>query len=146
MKIDQIPLSTKEGDVVSCVIANTEQFFIIKNNQLLTLDGRHPCFILDHFKADWKIIPAEPKVLTAEEIENKFEDGSTVMDIIEYARQNYRLERDLEFRPLIEVTEKFISHANGFNYHCDGGGYGFIKSWHESFTNALEDLKPLNDE
>jgi hypothetical protein len=61
MNINQIPFSCKEGDVVCCDIANTRQFFVIKNNQLLTLDGRHPVYLLDHFKADYQIVPVDPK-------------------------------------------------------------------------------------
>ena len=111
--------------------------------------------ISDHWREDipedWLRDVKEPKVLTADEwlYDNAQPYSNPIRmqlaPIFNAGHKNGRLEMRLQFRPLIEVTEKFISHANGFNYHREGS-YGFMKSWHESFTNALENLKPLNDE
>lgn len=142
MKIDQIPTTCKENDVVCCDIANKRQFFVVKNNQLLTMDGRHPCFILDHFVADYELVEAEPDVLTAEEwIEKRREmykhprgftwHDKDIFQACEFFHQNGRLERDLEVRPAIE----YLNALNSVDqYACN------------QLPIILKNLKPLNED
>ena len=88
---------------------------------------------------EWQVKKAEPKVLTAKEIENKFEDGSTVMDIIEYARQNYRLERDLELRPVIDALDKTLESIACEDQYQKTTAY-------KTLVACFENLKPLKTE
>ncbi len=144
------------------------------------MDGRHPVFILDHFKADYKIIPAETKpknrdemkeffteafkdspfitpdifiplsekpkwveidkvkearsqleierlkpapesekILTPKDIVEKVQSEaktrawniSETYECIRYARDNYRLERDLEVRRLLSAVIDFCKEC-----------------------------------
>ncbi len=93
---------------------------------------------------EWQIIPAEPKVLTAEQIvdsvnneyvkirEEDFLTYQTAIQIAKLGQKNGRLERDLQSRPLVESIQKYIDDDN--------------IQWHKSgIEEALQNLKPLNN-
>jgi hypothetical protein len=58
----------------------------------------------------WKIIPAKPKVLTAEECLHEYSGRIEAADYIagfEDGKPQGRLERDLELRPVFEAVEEY---------------------------------------
>lgn len=98
--------------------------------------NEHPCLNCSVRPTWYNFIPAESKVLTAEEIAEKivFNNGTPFRaDVIKYGNtmhQNGKLERDLEVRPMIEAVKEFFSEDNSLG--CDDILY------------ELENLKPLN--
>lgn len=79
-----------------------------------------PCFL----KLEGEIIPAEPKVLTAEDMFDHLYSGHKDMDKVCFApfnmiafgmkmHQNGRLERDLELRPLLKKLSQLIEIFHG---------------------------------
>lgn len=93
----------------------------------------------------WQIIPAEPKVLTTEEIiEKNLKEYNTrpdyyseALSILSIARDNYRLERDLEVRPLTKAIENAI-HVMGDNTGDFGSAIGLV-------SQELKNIKPLKE-
>ncbi len=93
-------------------------------------------------KNDWEIIKKEPKILNVREIiaSTMQRDGEMAMECeyrrIRMAMQNGRLERDLEFRPLIDSVSKLFDKA-------DHDGVSKIT---QKIFDEFENLKPLNKE
>jgi hypothetical protein len=80
-----------------------------------------------------KIIPAEPKVLSADELFKKMRLNSihTEVEYGEAMHQNGRLERDLELMPLIDAIKSPCSN---------------VDDWLRLVGNEVENIKPLNSD
>ncbi len=152
MRIDELCEKAKHKDLLECDSRETgKQEFILWFNQILTRDKRHPVFISAHFKTNtWKIIPAEPKVLTVEEIvdsmnseyisinRDDFLTYQVAIQITKLGHQNGRLERDLEIRPLSNLFKGLATELKFFPEKQHS-----IKAYLDKIDSALENLKPL---
>lgn len=96
----------------------------------------------------WQVIPAESKVLTADQIRTKVraEDpintksvGTVMYECADYGIESGRLERDLEYKELIEAVGKVLSWEPG---KIKVGDFGYTDL--HNLLNALKNLKPLN--
>lgn len=111
-------------DLGDCAVAN-------KKSELINSDI--PCEVA--VSKTWKVIPAEPKVLTYDKwvIKNHTNQNDWEIGYIRIAfeagHQNGRLERDLEVRPVIEKVERCMQLPS-----CN------------DFSMVMNNLKPLNKE
>ena len=143
----------KPGDIFRPDDEHFSSFEAIKDEDRVRFDaiGPGPSKHRDkvHFFADFmcltgKIIRAEPKVLSPEEILEKHKNGysaqlyhSTVLIMLREARENFRLERDLELRSLVEKVSSLF--YPGCNWRIDPDQAKELQS-------VLENLKPLNQD
>ena len=107
------------------------------------VDGEHFRIHVDHFvKSRWQIIPAEPKVLSAEEIfikvTNNSDPGGWTSDDIKYAIKKSAKNQCLNHKELREAVSIWISGLACLDLeHAPNA-----KRVKEAFKN----LKPLNTE
>ena len=106
-----------------------------------------PCTVFkmvkDSLSDKWQVQKAEPKVLTVEECFKKYsirqmeKDFAPGRDYFHFGfgdgKGQGRLERDLEVRPVVKAIQKY-QNDDSIEFHESG------------IFEALENLKPLNDE
>ena len=92
--------------------------------------------------------PAEPMVLSVEEILEKYTEkykdtrswsDHEVMAVIKFCRTNFRLERDIEYKPIAEAINAPLWIAPEMI------ALGEVVAWHAKLVTALRNLKPLEE-
>jgi hypothetical protein len=118
---------------------NDYEMIMNQTMQLVWPGGGNVSMSPAHLNLEGEIIPAEPKVLTAEEFigkgynhpveEQRYHYEDMVM-IANRFHKNGRLERDLELRPLVKAVKE---------YHV-----GMSRNSITDVIDAIENLPPLN--
>jgi hypothetical protein len=110
----------------------------VKGDPIESQDHILPTQALDK---GWKIMPAEPKVLSVEEMfTNTFDEHHPlygykrfIIDLLKAVHNNGRLERDLELKPLLDFIGK---HSPGDRID--------VSRLYEIYVD-IENLKPVED-
>jgi hypothetical protein len=142
VKLKDAGIEMKQGDRFKFESPGMDN--LCRNGKTLTwisIDGREVSLteFLRYINYEGKIIKAEPRVLTDDEIINMCADHGTYAEWdredIRYAAQishkNGRLERDIELRPAIEAMRLAIE-----NDYCNA-------EYERRLNTALENIPPL---
>ena len=140
MRLHEAIEKAKNGD--TCAIPGLDGFIISKEAHRIISPLTDKPYVFcprDFQRGDWRIIPAEPKVFTAEESYGEIALAGEDLEfypfkiIYNFIMKNGRLERDLEVRPVVKAIQKY-QNDDSIEFHESG------------IFEALENLKPLNDE
>ncbi len=138
MKLHEALAKIEDGDVLE---RDSIRFKIDRMKFLVYADSHHQAtlYMDDLMADDWAIVPTEPRVKTAKEYwdEGLIHGGDfgVFRSGFDRARDNWRLERDLEYRDLIDAVEVLYGCADH-----DG-----VSTLTKAVFDAFRKLKPLED-
>lgn len=149
IKFCEAALKMKHGDIFeTCVgIQNIEAYHKgdIAGIWYRWTDGKKIDMTAGVLEIEGEIIPAEPKVLTADEIVQKVTDEDPdnrkpyrrlMYECTNYAHQNGRLERDLELRQFVQYIKDFCKSLDSEGFKKDA----------ERILEQIEIIPPLNQD
>ena len=113
MNIKEVAQQAKEGDHLKVFVCGIPQNFKMQNRQILTMDGRHPVYMLDHYINDWQIIPAKKEPVSAREWRDR-DAPHLPMEVCDLVWGPCEKNRDLLYAELVDL----VSHTEYL--HSDG--------------------------